>query len=111
MSVCVLVTQSCLTLCKPTDCSPPGFSVRGILQARILEWVALPFSRGIFLTQGLNLGLWHYRQILYHLSYTIVCFFFFLMTYNSMSFDNCMLFIFKVFFMFIKQKCFLALYI
>ena len=35
---------SCPTLCKPTDHSPPGFSVRGILQARILEWVAMPFS-------------------------------------------------------------------
>ena len=41
-----LVTQSCLTLCDPTDCSPPGFSVHGILQARILEWIAIPFSRG-----------------------------------------------------------------
>ena len=38
--------QSCLTLCKPMDCSPPGSSVHGILQARILEWVAIPFSRG-----------------------------------------------------------------
>ena len=42
----VLVTQSCLTLCDPTDCSPPGFSVHGILQVRILEWIAIPFSRG-----------------------------------------------------------------
>ena len=40
------VTQSCLTLCNPMDCSPSGFSMRGILQARILEWVAIPFSRG-----------------------------------------------------------------
>ena len=38
--------QSCLTLCDPMDCSPPGSSVHGILQARILEWVARPFSRG-----------------------------------------------------------------
>ena len=42
----VLVAQSCLTLCNPTDCSPPGSSVHGILQARILEWVAISFSRG-----------------------------------------------------------------
>ena len=42
----VLVTQSCLTLRDPMDCSPPGSSVYGILQARILEWVAMPFSRG-----------------------------------------------------------------
>ena len=40
------VTQSCLTLCNPMDCGPPGSSVLGILQARILEWVAMPFSRG-----------------------------------------------------------------
>ena len=40
------VTQSCPTLCDPVDCSPPGFSVHGILQARILEWVAISFSRG-----------------------------------------------------------------
>ena len=43
--VCVLVAQLCPTLCDPTDCSPPGFSVHGILQARILEWIAIPFSR------------------------------------------------------------------
>ena len=36
--------QSCLTLCDPMDCSPPGSSVPGILQARILEWVAISFS-------------------------------------------------------------------
>ena len=64
----VLASQSCLTLCNPMDCSPPGFSVHGILQARILEWVAIPFSRGVSPTQGLNPGLPHCRQILYHLS-------------------------------------------
>ena len=41
-----LVPQSCLTLCDLMDCSPPGSSVHGILQARILEWVAVSFSRG-----------------------------------------------------------------
>ena len=40
----VLVTQSCLTLCDPMDCSPPGSSVHGISQAKILEWVAILFS-------------------------------------------------------------------
>ena len=40
-----LVTQSCLTLSDPMDCSPPGSSVHGILQSRILEWVAMPSSR------------------------------------------------------------------
>ena len=39
------VTQSCLTLCDPMGCSPPGSSVHGILQARILEWVAIFYSR------------------------------------------------------------------
>ena len=42
----VLVAHLCLTLCDPMDCSLPGSSVHGILQARILEWVAIPFSRG-----------------------------------------------------------------
>jgi len=37
--------QSCPTLCKPIDCSPPGSSVHGILQARVLEWVAMSSSR------------------------------------------------------------------
>ena len=45
--VCVrLVIESCLTLGDPMDCSPPGSSVHGIPQARILEWVAILFSRG-----------------------------------------------------------------
>ena len=52
-SVCV----SRLTLCDAMDYSLLGSSVPGILQARILEWVALPFFRGIFLTQGSNLHL------------------------------------------------------
>ena len=42
----VLVTQLCLTLCNHMDCSPSGSSVHRILQERILEWVAIPFSRG-----------------------------------------------------------------
>ena len=42
----VLVAQLCLTLCDPTDCSLPGSFVHGILQTRILEWVAMPSSRG-----------------------------------------------------------------
>ena len=47
MKVKVLVTQLCLTLYNPKDCSPLGFSVDGILLARILEWVAIPFSRDL----------------------------------------------------------------
>ena len=42
----VLVTQSRPTLCNPMDWGPPGSSVHGILQTRILEWVDIPFSRG-----------------------------------------------------------------
>ena len=45
MSIDLLVTQLCLTHCNPIDCSLPGSSVHRILQARILEWVAMPFSR------------------------------------------------------------------
>ena len=63
----VLVAQSCPTLCDPMDCGLPGSSVRGILRARILEWVAMPFSRGSLQPKDwtwLSCG----RQILYHLS-------------------------------------------
>ena len=49
-----LATQLDLTLCDPMDCNPPGSSVHRILQARILEWVAISSSRGIFPTQGSN---------------------------------------------------------
>ena len=56
----------------PLDCSPLSASVHGILQARILEWVAISFSRGIFPTQGANLHLLcllHRRRMLYPLSH------------------------------------------
>ena len=54
----VVSLLSCVRLfCDPMDCSPPGSSV----QASILEWVAISFSRGIFLTQGLNLCLLHWQ--------------------------------------------------
>ena len=62
----VLVAQLCLTLCNPNYFSLPGSSVHGILQARILEAVAIHFS-GDLLDPGLNPGLLHCRQILYHL--------------------------------------------
>ena len=60
----VKVAQSCLTLYDPMN-----HRVHEILQTRILEWVAFPFSRGIFLTQGLNPGLSHCRWLLYQLSH------------------------------------------
>ena len=46
LPISVLSPHSCLTLCDRMDSNPPGSSVHGILQARILEWVAFPFSRG-----------------------------------------------------------------
>ena len=69
MCVCVCVCaracihakllQECLTFCDPMNCILPGSSLRGILQARILEWVAMLSSRGSFLTQGSNPCLLH----------------------------------------------------
>ena len=58
------VTQSCPTLFDPMDYSLPGSSLHGILKARVLEWVAISFSRGSSLTQGSNPGLPHSRQTL-----------------------------------------------
>ena len=60
----VYVAQSCLTLGKPMD-----YTVHGILQARILEWVAFPFFKEIFPTQGSSLGLPHCRQTVHWLSH------------------------------------------
>ena len=65
------VAQSCPTLCDPMDCSLPGFSVHGIFQARVLEWVAISFSRGsswprdrtqIFCIAGRHFTLWATRE-------------------------------------------------
>ena len=64
-----LVAQSCLTLRDPVDCSPPGSSVRGILQARRLEWVAIPFSRGSSqprVRTCVSCISWIGKRILYH---------------------------------------------
>ena len=54
LKVKVLVSQSCPTLGDPMDCSPPGSSVHGILQARMLEWVAISSSRGSSLPRTLT---------------------------------------------------------
>ena len=59
-AICCLVAQSCLTLCNTMDCSPPDSSLRGVSQARILEWVAISFSMGLP-TQGLNPHLGHWQ--------------------------------------------------
>ena len=65
----VLLTQSCPTLRPHRLYSLPGSSVHGILQVRMLEWVAIFFSRGIFPTHGWNLGLLHCKKIISHLSH------------------------------------------
>ena len=66
----VLVAQLCLTLCNPVDCSPPGSCVQEILLARILEWVAMPSSKGSFWPRDLTRSSYSScigRQILYPL--------------------------------------------
>ena len=64
--MCILVTQLCWTLCDPMDCNPPGSSVHEILQARILEWVAISFSRGSSWPRGQTWVSCIARQILYY---------------------------------------------
>ena len=68
MCVC-LVTQWCLTLYDPMDCSPPGSSVHGNSPGRNTRVDCHALLQGIFLTQGSNPGLLHYRQIIYCLSH------------------------------------------
>ena len=67
----VLIAQLCPTLCDLMDCGPPGSSVHGILQARILEWIAIPYSKGssrprnqtwVSLTAGRFLTIWATRE-------------------------------------------------
>ena len=73
VSPCVLVARSCPTLFDPLECSLPGSSVHGILQARMLEWVAIPFSRGssssrdqtrVFCIAGRFFTIWATREAL-----------------------------------------------
>ena len=66
---CCLVAKSCLTLCHPMDCSPPGSSVYGILQAKNTGVGCHFLLQGIFSTEESNLGLLHCRWILYWESY------------------------------------------
>ena len=63
-----LIAQLCPTLCDLLDCSPPGSSVHRILQVRMLEWVAITFSRGSSLPSDQTPGLPRCKRILYHLS-------------------------------------------
>ena len=69
-SVLSLVTQSCLTLCDPMDCSLPGSSVHRDSQGKNTGVGCHGLLQGIFPTQGSNPGLLHCRQILYQLSYS-----------------------------------------
>ena len=72
-SCCCLLTKLCLScvwlFCEPMDCSPPGSSLHGISQARILEWVAISFSQGVFPTPGLNPSLLHWQADSFPLSH------------------------------------------
>ena len=65
----MLVTQSCPTLSNPVDCSLPGSSVHGLLQARILEWVTIPFSRGSSWPRDRTWVSWIAGRFFYHLSH------------------------------------------
>ena len=71
--VCALVAQLCPTLCDPMDCNPPYSSIRVILQAKLLEWVSMPFSRGLVPAQESNPGLLYCWWILYHLTTREAC--------------------------------------
>ena len=68
VGVCVLAAQSCLTLCNPMDYSPPGSSIHGLLQARMLERVAISFSGDLY-NPGIKPGLLCNRHILYCLNH------------------------------------------
>ena len=72
-NILLLVAQSCSTLCDPMDCSPPGSSIHGISQARILKWIAISFSKGsswsrdwtqVFCIAGRFFTIWATREAL-----------------------------------------------
>ena len=78
--VCVCISHSVMSDCGPLDCSPPGSSVHGILQARILEWVTISYSRGssrhrdwtqVFCTAGRFFTVWATREV-HVVEYTIL---------------------------------------
>ena len=74
--------QSCLTLCNPMDCSALGSSVHGILQARILEWVAMPSSRGSSNPRIEPVSLETYHLLLIYISWQIICFGYFFKSWS-----------------------------
>ena len=74
------VTPLCPTLCDPVDCSLPGSSICGVLQAKILEWVAISFSRGssrprdrtqVSLIAGRRFTLWATRALIYNIRFSL----------------------------------------
>ena len=76
------VVQSCPTLCNCMDCSLPGYSIHGIFQAKVLEWVAISFSRGsswtrdwtqVFHIAGRRFTIWATREVPYICVYICVC--------------------------------------
>ena len=69
----VLVTQSCPALCNPMACSFPGSPVHRVFQARILEWVAIPFSRGSSQPRDQTQVCCIASKILYHLFKLLLC--------------------------------------
>ena len=81
-ALCAKLLQSCPTLCDPLDCSPPGSSVHGISQARILEWVATLSSRGsswprnwslVSLIEGRFFAVWATREAPQYIYIYIAC--------------------------------------
>ena len=94
MCVCVLVTQSCPTLCNPMDCTLPGSSVHGILQARILEWAAISFSKGPYWPRDWTLvsliadrffTIWATREAHHMLISWVFCLFWLFLVQHSIS--------------------------
>ena len=89
---CVLVTQSCPTLGDPMYCSPPGSSVHGILQARILEWVAIPFFTGSSWPRDRTQVSGIAVRFFYHLSYqgslSVLCSYQLVMRLNKKNFSS-----------------------
>ena len=110
-----LVTQSCPTLWDPKDCSPPGSSVHGILQARILECIVIPFSRGssqpsnwtwVSRTAGRFFTIWATREVhlylktLLNLLDPVAFYFFFLNSWHFLHRQSWYLKILKKFYFF-----------
>ena len=73
ITCCAVLTQSCLTLCDPMDCNPPGSSVHGDSPGKNTGVACQALLQNIFPTRGSNPGLSHCKWIIYHLSHQIMC--------------------------------------